>query len=295
MSIIAREWALHQKLGPVPKFVLLVLGDAANEQHACWLKVSTIAEKVGISRRTVQRTLQYLVQRKLVTIELRYRKDGGRSSNLYRLMLAGDANMAQGGVKLAWEGCHRCHRGGVRGVTPLTEKQTEREPPLPRQGDKPGPGTRPGPPGSGREDEKGKNTVLHYPGSLLPLERDRATVLVGSLDTPLQQQVLDEWAGIIAAREIRSSPLACLRALVKHAQEGRFTLERGIRVAQARKSRQRVLRQAENRPEPAPVDENNPLVHQVLEIRQRAREGRFTPQERGLRTSTEKQSLASKT
>ena len=117
MSLAAREWALRQKLGPVPKFVLVVLGDAANEQNTCWLKISTIAEKVGISRRTVQRTLQYLVQRKLVTIESRHRKDGASSSNLYRLMLAGDANMTRGGVKLAWEGCHRCHRG-VSQVTP---------------------------------------------------------------------------------------------------------------------------------------------------------------------------------
>ncbi len=280
MSIIAREWALNQKLGPVPKFVLVVLGDAADEQGICWPRISTIARRVGVSTRTVQRTLQHLVRSRLIAVEPRLRSDGSSSSNQYRLRLQGGDNLSSPPDKLTpppdtpvTQGCHPCQGEGDTGVTPLTERRTEREPPL----RKPMPNIENGIRDRGGGDEKGKNkngnTALHYPRELLPAERARAESMVVVLDSPLDQQVLDEWAGIIAAREIRSSPLACLRALVRRAREGTFSSERGHRIAQARKSRQRVRRQSEHRPEPAPVDENNPLVHQVLEIRQRAQGG----------------------
>ena len=87
MSFTASEWALRQALGPVPKFVLVVLADAADDEGICWPRISTIAERVGVSTRTVQRAIQYLVQRKLVTVEPRLRPDGSSSSNRYRLML----------------------------------------------------------------------------------------------------------------------------------------------------------------------------------------------------------------
>ena len=276
MSLTASEWALRQDLGPVPKFVLVVLADAANDQNICWPRISTVANRVGVSRRTVQRAIQYLVQRGLVTVVPRNRNDGSSSSNLYRLMVGGDVNLTSPRDNMApppdrgvTPPCHRCHGEGVTGDTPLTTRRTVREPPPPPQRAKPESGTQSGSLGGGGEDA----SSLHYPEGLLPSERDRATVMVRKLSAPVNQQVLDEWAGIIAAREIRSSPLACLRALVRRAREGTFSSERGHRIAQARKSRQRAIRQAEHRPEPAPVDENNPLVHQVLEIRQRARGG----------------------
>lgn len=42
MSIAARDWALRQDLKPVPKFVLVVLADAANTQGVCWPRISTL-------------------------------------------------------------------------------------------------------------------------------------------------------------------------------------------------------------------------------------------------------------
>ena len=87
VSIIARDWALAQSLAPGPKFVLVVLADAADDQGVCWPRVSTIAERVGVSRRTVQRSIQYLVQRNLIVVEPRLRNDGSSSLNRYRLRL----------------------------------------------------------------------------------------------------------------------------------------------------------------------------------------------------------------
>jgi len=106
----------------------------------------------------------------------------------------------------------------------------------------------------------------------MPAERSRAEVLITALAAPLNQQVLDEWTGIIAAGDIRSSPLGCLRALIKRAQEGTFTPERALRVAQTRKARRRAeTAQAQvELPEPGPVEENNPLVRRMREIAKRA-------------------------
>lgn len=97
--------------------------------------------------------------------------------------------------------------------------------------------------------------------------------LVAGLDAPLDQQVLDEWAGILAAGAIRASPLGCLRALVERARQGRFTPERAPRIAQARRARQQAeARQAGNPPlPPTPQNENDPLVRRMRAIEQRAR------------------------
>ena len=96
--------------------------------------------------------------------------------------------------------------------------------------------------------------------------------MLAALEAPRNQQVLDEWAGIIAAGAIRSSSLGCLRALIKRAHEGTFTPERALRVAQTRKTRQRMeVAQAQvELPSPGPIDENSALVRRVMAIAQRS-------------------------
>ena len=79
------NWAWYQDLKPVPKLVLMALADAANDQGICWPSVATIAGKVGVSTRTVQRIMQTQISRELLTAEQRYRSDGSCSSNWYRL------------------------------------------------------------------------------------------------------------------------------------------------------------------------------------------------------------------
>ncbi len=250
------------------KFVLVVLADAANDQGLCWPRVSTVAEKVGVSTRTVQRAVQHLVKHKLITAEPRLRSDGSSSSNLYRLRIRESVNLSPPPDKLTpppvmsvTHPRHWCHGEGDTRVTPLTERRTEREPP-PR---KPVPKVEPGIPDCGGGDV----SDLHYPKDLLPSERIRAEGMIGAVGPPLNQQVLDEWAGIIAADSIRSSPLGCLRALIQRAREGAFTPERAHLIAQARKAKLRVKAQVTRLPELAPVDENSPLVRRVLEIAQR--------------------------
>jgi hypothetical protein len=106
---------------------------------------------------------------------------------------------------------------------------------------------------------------LIYPGALLPEERAGAEAMLAVLQPPLDQLVLDEWAGIIAAGAIRASPLGCLRELVKRTRKGTFTPERGLRVARARETRQRMAaaRVDIERQELPVADENNPLVKRL--------------------------------
>lgn len=123
-------------------------------------------------------------------------------------------------------------------------------------------------------DRGGGNVIdLHYPKDLLPSERVRSETMIRGLGSPLDQQVLDEWAAIIAAGDIRASPLGCLRALIKNAREGKFTPERGLRIAQARLAKRRTEAQVTQLPELAPADPNNPLVQRVQQMASRQGKG----------------------
>jgi GntR family transcriptional regulator len=229
VSHAAREWAWRQNLKPIPKSVLVVLGDYANDAGVCWPRIATIADKVGVSPRTVQRAIQHLVQRGLITVDDRYRSDGSHTSNLYRLHLDQGVSVSPPPDRGDTTPGHECQGPGDTGVIPGTTIGTSIEPPQPAV-----PGNKLAASGGGSAKD------LVYPKGLLPAERTGAQALLAALEAPLSQQVLDEWAGIIAAGAIRASPLGCLRALIKRAQAGTFTPERALRVARTRETRQRV-------------------------------------------------------
>ncbi len=119
---------------------------------------------------------------------------------------------------------------------------------------------------------------LEFPRDILPAERAEAETLIRALPAPLAQQVLDEWAGIIAAGAIRSSPLGCLRGLTTRARAGTFTPQRGPRIAHTRESRRRAAaaqaQTVSQTPKPGPVDEDNALVRRILDISKRTRRNR---------------------
>jgi hypothetical protein len=251
---------LRQDLKPVPKFVLVVLADAANAQGVCWPRISTIARKVGVSSRTVQRAIQLLICRELITAEQRYRSDGSCSSNLYRLSLEGGDNLSPAPDRGDTTPRHASQGPPDTRVIPGTTIGTIREPPQSRA-----------PETDSADRSGGELSDLIYPKALLPAERARAEVMITMLAAPLNQQVLDEWAGIITAGDIRSSSLGCLRALIKRAQAGTFIPERALRVVQARKARARAdsAQTKVELPAPGTIDENNPLVQRLLTIARR--------------------------
>jgi hypothetical protein len=255
------NWAWHQDLKPVPKLVLMALADAADDQGVCWPSVAKLATKVGVSTRTVRRVMQALISCQLLTAEPRYRSDGSCSSNRYRLSLGGGDNLSPAPDGDDTTPGHTGQGPPDTRVIPGTTIGTEQESSQPLQPENEQPDC-----GSGEFSD------LVYPKALLPAERARAEVMIAMLAAPLNQQVLDEWAGIIAAGAIRSSSLGCLRALIKRAQAGTFTPERALRVARTRETRQRMeAAQAQvELPAPGPIDEASPLVRRMTEIAQRS-------------------------
>ena len=67
------------------KAVYLYLRDRADSSGSCWPGLKTIAADLSLSRSTVKRALNELVQRGYLTKVARYRSNGSHTSNLYRL------------------------------------------------------------------------------------------------------------------------------------------------------------------------------------------------------------------
>lgn len=66
--------------------VYMYLKDRTNKDGICLPSIRTIAGELRLSRATVFRALDDLCKAGLLTKEERWRENGGRSSNLYRLL-----------------------------------------------------------------------------------------------------------------------------------------------------------------------------------------------------------------
>ena len=65
--------------------VYMYLKDRADKDGKCWPALKTIAKEMNLSSSTVKRALNELCQAGLLVKETRWRENGGRTSNLYRL------------------------------------------------------------------------------------------------------------------------------------------------------------------------------------------------------------------
>lgn len=91
------NWAYSQKLPATTKFVLVVMADRANQSGFCYPSRKDIADKTGLSPRSVTRAIAELEERGLIKITERRRQDGYKTSNGYTL-ISGDT---QSGDKLS--------------------------------------------------------------------------------------------------------------------------------------------------------------------------------------------------
>jgi len=66
--------------------VYMYLKNRANKDKSCFPAIGTIAADLKLSRRTVERALADLEKTGFLLREHRFRKKGGKSSNLYRLL-----------------------------------------------------------------------------------------------------------------------------------------------------------------------------------------------------------------
>lgn len=77
-TIYAEEELPHRA-----KAVYMYLRDRTNQAGTCWPGINTIASNLALSRSTVKRALHDLIQHGYLKKELRYRKNGSSSSNMY--------------------------------------------------------------------------------------------------------------------------------------------------------------------------------------------------------------------
>lgn len=89
MSIKCLAWAWGRKLPPLPKLILLAIADHADDTGYAWPGINGVAEKCGLSRRTIQRHLNVLTDKGIITVEPRTRPDGSATSNSYQVNMEG--------------------------------------------------------------------------------------------------------------------------------------------------------------------------------------------------------------
>ena len=114
-------------------------------------------------------------------------------------------------------------------------------------------------------------TEIIFP-QLPPKEMQTAKNMITGLD--LAQDIVDEWAGIIATGKIRINRLGCLRGIITKAQENKFRLELGIQIQakriQAKEHEMRAIYSEELQPNLPPADPNNSFVRRLKSIQDRS-------------------------
>lgn len=65
--------------------VYIYLADRTNENNECWPAIPTIASDLKLSPSTVRRGIRDLKKAGLLETEQQYRKNGGKSSLMFRL------------------------------------------------------------------------------------------------------------------------------------------------------------------------------------------------------------------
>ncbi len=220
-------WAWATPLPPTPKLVLLALADIADDAGSCWPSQNAIAAKCSITTRTVQRIIVTLQEQQLLIIEPRYRADGSRSSNRYRLPLdnphdklsgEGDTSVQRDTTPMSW--------GGDTGVVARTTNEPSVESPLP-------PPASLGPCDSARADSDGGGAGFFFPKGSNRSLRDALIPRLAALTPEQAQQVLDELAGRIAVTGVKN-PVRYCAVLIERMRRGEFSPELGPVVAEAR-------------------------------------------------------------
>src|SRR4029434_7049172 len=83
------NWAWETPLPPTPKLVLMKLADAADDDDFCFPIVPLVGAKSSVSEGTAQRILHDLTCDGYIVVERRFRENGARTSNGYRLRVGG--------------------------------------------------------------------------------------------------------------------------------------------------------------------------------------------------------------
>ena len=95
-------------MGTTTKLVLLALAECVNGRTGdpvCWPGQDRLAEMCGVSVRQVRRVIRELIDSKLITVSRRGNDQGGRSSDLYTLLISGEEDsLDEGGNRTSASG-----------------------------------------------------------------------------------------------------------------------------------------------------------------------------------------------
>ena len=259
-------WAWQAPLPPGPKIVLLALADIADDEGICWPGHRSLAAKCSVTVRTVQRTIAALQAQGQLLIEPRYRQDGSRSSNRYRLPIetphdklswGDDAGVVGPPTPTSWP--------PDAGVGARTTTEPSLDPSQPLQA-----------PASG--DVVVDNSNLVFPPRITESQRTAMRHQLDALPRPTAQQILDELAGRMQRSEVKN-PVGYASTLIRRARDGSFAPELALAVADARHRREEDLRQRAEQEAAAlrvlretPVTLPEPLREALDRMQRRARE-----------------------
>lgn len=223
VRLMAMAWELE--LVPTVKLVLLALCDWANEAGICFPSVATIARKSSISRRQCQRILAELISAGLV--EIVGNVSGGVAARRYRVNPIGKGSR---------------ENGGGDNLSPVTPAASVPVTPV-----------------SKRDDARVVRTTTirqSYPPihanepstidwSFLPqLSKQERVVVVDMLDGVAESQhqgIVDELAGALRAKAIKSQWPGWFRAVARQARGGAFVHNHALTI---QGDRQRMAREA---------------------------------------------------
>jgi hypothetical protein len=256
MSIAAMNWAWLIFLSPTQKLVLMSLADNADDEGVCWPSIATIARKCSISERTAQRVVAELIRKGLLYSHARYKSDGSRTSNKYKLSLVVPHDKLSPPSVADVAPPRHAHVVPHDNDDVVTTNITIIEPQLPVKIS------------TVDADTPGHKIEFYYPKQLSSEEREVARPQLDSIDPILAQAVLDELAARLNANKVTGAPLSYLRSLTSRAKAGQFMPEAGIRVAAARE--QAKLEQIKKLAEvikpsnPSEIPKHLAAMHQVL-------------------------------
>ncbi len=83
MSVKVMSWAWDIQLPPTQKLILMAIADHCDDQGCCFPGQDRVAQKCGVSRRTVVRTVSLFERGGLLTVLRRHGGDGGGSRSNY--------------------------------------------------------------------------------------------------------------------------------------------------------------------------------------------------------------------
>jgi DNA-binding MarR family transcriptional regulator len=75
-----------ERLGDAAYRLLACLGTYADKDGWCWPSMPTLADRLGITRQAVQRSIRQLAEIGYIEVEPRHRSDGSQDRNRYRLL-----------------------------------------------------------------------------------------------------------------------------------------------------------------------------------------------------------------